>query len=78
MKIKHIKELLNNYPDDDELMIDWVDRYQFDTFSKEEWHHLDVDVWNKAVAKMEAQSVQMTDMDYVVEIVESVRPLEEK
>ena len=71
MKVKNVIELLKNtYKEDEELMIDWVDRHQFDYFSKEEWHHLDVDVWNRAVSAMEAQSVGMTDMEYVADIIE--------
>jgi len=74
MKVKNIiKLLVNTYHQEDELMIDWVDIGQFDEFWDDKWHYLDTEVWNKAVASMEAQSAAMTDMHYVSEIVDQAK-----
>ena len=71
MKVKNVIELLKNtYEDDEELMIDWVDRHQFDEFSKGEWHHLDVKTWDMAVSDIEQKDESMTDMDYVAESID--------
>lgn len=73
MKVKNIINLLREaYYEEDELMIDWVDRRQFDTFSKGEWSHLNIGVWKKAVSDMEATE-SMIDMDYVAETIENAK-----
>ena len=79
-----IKLLIDSYDLDDELMIDWVDKHQFDEFSNGAWHHLEREDWLKAVDAMEQSSEGMIDMDYVGRTVnetkneEARKPLEER
>lgn len=62
MKVKQVIKLLEaTYEPDDELMIDWVDRYLFDSATKE--------VWSDAVGTVEGAYASMIDMDYVQDVV---------
>jgi len=62
MKVKNVIELLKSiYPEDEELMIDWVDQTQVGATTDEQW------VW--AVGMMECASEGMIDMGYVQDIV---------
>ena len=62
MKVKQVIKLLEaTYEPDDELMIDWVDRYLFDSATKE--------VWSDAVGTVEGGYASMIDMDYVQDVV---------
>ena len=62
MKVKQVIKLLEaTYEPDDELMIDWVDRYLFDSATKERWSY--------AVGTMESSREGMIDMDYVQDVV---------
>ena len=62
MKVKQVIKLLEaTYEPDDELMIDWVDRYLFDSATKE--------VWSDAVGIVEGGYASMIDMDYVQDVV---------
>jgi len=62
MKVKQVIKLLEaTYEPDDELMIDWVDRFVFDDVPKE--------VWSDAVGTVEGAYASMIDMEYVQDVV---------
>ena len=62
MKVKQVIKLLEaTYEPDDELMIDWVDKFVFDDATKE--------VWSIAVGMVEGAYASMIDMDYVQDVV---------
>lgn len=62
MEVKQAIKLLGEmYEPDDDLMIDWVDRFVFDNVSKE--------VWSDAVGTVEGGYASMIDMDYVQDVV---------
>ena len=66
---KIIKLLQNTYEPTDELMIDWIDKYQAEVDTEEQW--------NWAVGMMEGSSEGMIDMYYVQDIVsEAIADLE--
>lgn len=56
-----IKLLQNTYEPTDELMIDWVDKFQAEVDTEEQW--------NIAVGMMEGASEGMIDMYYVSDMV---------
>jgi hypothetical protein len=56
-----IKLLQNTYEPTDELMIAWVDKFQAEVDTEEQW--------NIAVGMMESSSEGMIDMYYVSDIV---------
>lgn len=58
---KIIKLLQDTYKPTDELMIDWVDKFQAEVDTDEQW--------NIAVGMMESSSEGMIDMYYVSDIV---------
>jgi len=63
MKVSKVIELLQKtYEPDDELMIDWVDKFQAEVDTEEQW--------NWAVGMMEGSSEGMIDMHYVQYIVD--------
>jgi hypothetical protein len=70
MKVSRAIELLQKtYEPDDELMIDWVDKYQASVDTDEQW--------NWAVGMMEGSSEGMIDMYYVQDMVsEAIADLE--
>jgi hypothetical protein len=62
MKVSKVIELLQKtYEPDDELMIDWVDKFQAEVDTEEQW--------NWAVGMMEGASEGMIDMYYVSDMV---------
>ena len=66
---KIIKLLQNTYEPTDELMIDWIDKYQASVVTDEQW--------NWAVGMMEGSSEGMIDMHYVQDMVsEAIADLE--
>ena len=66
---KIIKLLQNTYEPNDELMIDWIDKYQAEVDTEEQW--------NWAVGMMEGSREGMIDMHYVQDIVsEAIADLE--
>ena len=66
---KIIKLLQETYEPDDELMIDWIDKYQAEVDTEEQW--------NWAVGMMEGSSEGMIDMYYVQDMVsEAIADLE--
>jgi len=66
---KIIKLLQNTYEPTDELMIDWIDKYQASVDTDEQW--------NWAVGMMEGSSEGMIDMYYVQDMVsEAIADLE--
>ena len=70
MKVKQVIKLLEaTYEPDDELMIDWVDKEQFDEYSNGEWKSISLETWSIAVGMIESASAGMVDMDYVRDIV---------
>jgi len=62
MKVKQAIKLLEIYDSEDELMIDWVDKYQASVDDDEQW--------KVAVAMMESSNEGMIDMHYVQDIVD--------
>ena len=70
MKVSKVIELLQKtYEPDDELMIDWVDKFQAEVDTEEQW--------NWAVGMMEGNSEGMIDMYYVQDMVsEAIADLE--
>ena len=63
MRVDNIIKLLQNtYEPTDELMIDWVDKFQAEVDTEEQW--------NWAVGMMEGSSEGMIDMYYVQDIVD--------
>jgi len=63
MKVKNIIELLDKmYLKDEELMIDWIDKYQASVDNEEQW--------NIAVGMMEGANEGMIDMHYVQSMVD--------
>lgn len=71
MKVSKVIELLQKtYEPTDELMIDWVDKYQASVDTDEQW--------NWAVGMMEGASEGMIDMYYVSDMVsQAIDDLEE-
>ncbi len=64
MKVSRIINLLQEtYEPNDELMIDWVDKYQVSVDTEEQW--------NWAVGVMEGASEGMIDMHYVQDMVDA-------
>ena len=70
MQVSKVIELLQKtYEPNDELMIDWIDKYQAEVDTEEQW--------NWAVGMMEGASEGMIDMYYVQDIVsEAIADLE--
>ena len=70
MKVSKVIELLQKtYEPNDELMIDWIDKYQASVDTDEQW--------NWAVGMMEGSSEGMIDMHYVQDTVnEAIADLE--
>ena len=69
--ISVVKLLLNTYEPNDELMIDWIDKFQAEVDTEEQWE--------LAVGLMEEVSEGMIDMYYVQEVVEqAINDLEEE
>jgi hypothetical protein len=70
MRVDNIIKLLQNtYEPTDELMIDWVDKFQAEVDTEEQW--------NWAVGMMEGSSEGMIDMHYVQDMVsEAIADLE--
>jgi hypothetical protein len=70
MKVSRIIKLLQEtYEPDDELMIDWIDKYQAEVDTEEQW--------NWAVGMMEGSREGMIDMHYVQDMVsEAIDDLE--
>jgi len=70
MRVDNIIKLLQNtYEPTDELMIDWIDKYQAEVDTEEQW--------NWAVGMMEGSSEGMIDMYYVQDMVsEAIADLE--
>ena len=70
MRVDNIIKLLQNtYEPTDELMIDWVDKFQAEVDTEEQW--------NWAVGMMEGSSEGMIDMYYVQDMVrEAIADLE--
>jgi len=65
MKVKQVIKLLEaTYEPDDELMIDWVDRFVFDDVDE-----VSKEVWSDAVGTVEGAYASMIDMDYVQDVV---------
>jgi len=63
MRVDKVIELLNKtYKPEDELMIDWVDKYQASVDNEEQW--------NIAVGMMEGSDEGMIDMYYVQSMVD--------
>ena len=58
---KIIKLLQDTYEPTDELMIDWVDKFQAEVDTEEQW--------NIAVGMMEGSGEDMIDMYYVSDMV---------
>ncbi len=69
--ISVVKLLLNTYEPNDELMIDWIDKFQAEVDTEEQWE--------LAVGLMEEVSEGMIDMYYVQEVIEqAINDLEEE
>ncbi len=69
--ISVVKLLLNTYEPNDELMIDWIDKFQAGVDTEEQWE--------LAVGLMEEVSEGMIDMYYVQEVIEqAINDLEEE
>ena len=69
--ISVVKLLLNTYKPNDELMIDWIDKFQAEVDTEEQWE--------LAVGLMEEVSEGMIDMYYVQEVIEqAINDLEEE
>ena len=69
--ISVVKLLLNTYEPNDELMIDWIDKFQAGVDTEEQWE--------LAVGLMEEVSEGMIDMYYVQAVVEqAINDLEEE
>ena len=69
--ISVVKLLLNTYKPNDELMIDWIDKFQAGVDTEEQWE--------LAVGLMEEVSEGMIDMYYVQAVVEqAINDLEEE
>ena len=63
MRVDKVIELLNKiYKPEDELMIDWVDKYQASVDNEEQW--------NIAVGMIEGSDEGMIDMHYVQSMVD--------
>jgi len=67
LAIKLLKKL---YKYDDEIMIDWVDRFMFDNVSKK--------VWSNSVGTVEGGYASMIDMDYVQDVVNEANEEEQQ
>ena len=68
---KIIKLLQNTYEPTDELMIDWVDKFQAEVDNEKQW--------NLAVSMMEGSGEDMLDMYYVSDMVsQAIDALEEE
>ncbi len=55
MKVKEVKELLSQYSDDDELMVAWNDRTQFEYVLESE---LPIEIWTEAVRVFDRADLQ--------------------
>ena len=55
MKVAYIKELLAQYSDDDDLMIAWNDRTQFEYVLESE---LPIEIWTEAVRVFDRADLQ--------------------
>ena len=55
MKVAQIKELLSQYSDDDDLMVAWNDRTQFEYVLESE---LPIEVWQEAVRVFDRADLQ--------------------
>ena len=55
MKVAQIKELLSQYSDDDELMVAWNDRTQFEYVLDNE---LPLEIWTEAVRVFDRADLQ--------------------
>ncbi len=55
MKVAYIKELLSQYSDDDDLMVAWNDRTQFEYVLEGE---LPIEVWTEAVRVFDRADLQ--------------------
>ena len=55
MKVKEVKELLSQYSDDDELMVAWNDRTQFEYVLENE---LPIEIWTEAVRVFDRADLQ--------------------
>ena len=63
MRVDKVIELLNKiYKPEDELMIDWVDKFQASVDNEEQW--------NIAVGMLEGGMESMIDMYYVQSVVD--------
>ena len=70
MKVKQVIKLLETYDSEDELMIDWVDKYQASVDNDEQW--------DIAVGMMESSKEGMIDMHYVQDMVDDAIQEQEK
>lgn len=55
MKVAYIKELLSQYSDDDDLMVAWNDRTQFEYVLESE---LPIEIWTEAVRVFDRADLQ--------------------
>lgn len=55
MKVAQIKELLSQYSDDEELMVAWNDRTQFEYVLESE---LPIEIWTEAVRVFDRADLQ--------------------
>jgi hypothetical protein len=55
MKVKEVKELLSQYSDDDDLMVAWNDRTQFEYVLEGE---LPIEIWAEAVRVFDRADLQ--------------------
>ena len=55
MKVAQIKELLSQYSDDDDLMVAWNDRTQFEYVLESE---LPIEIWTEAVRVFDRADLQ--------------------
>ena len=55
MKVAYIKELLSQYSDDDDLMVAWNDRTQFEYVLESE---LPIEIWQEAVRVFDRADLQ--------------------
>ena len=55
MKVAQIKELLSQYSDDDDLMVAWNDRTQFEYVLESE---LPIEIWQEAVRVFDRADLQ--------------------
>ena len=55
MRVKEVRELLAQYSDDDELMIAWNDRTQFEYVLESE---LPIEIWTEAVRAFDRADLQ--------------------